>query len=204
MKSAKLLILAYRSHKKNLPDIASKLFAEAMADKTAPKLMEKLYKLTATTVPTKVKKTKADDSVMDDLSEETSTKMGWDEETESWNIGDEPMEQQEEALEDEGESMEEESEALEDQALELLKRARDLEEVEEEGEEPIEESEEFEEEEFGETGDEIENKMPIAKVNATQYAQLKAIANKLACKSREGAVLAHKLLASVKVKKIKK
>ena len=197
MKSAKLLILAYRSHKKNLPDIASKLFVEAMADKTAPKLMEKLYKLTDTVKPAPTKKAKADDGIMDGLSEETSTKMGWDEETESWNIGDENLEQQDE-------SSEEESEALEDQALDLLKRARELEEGDEMAEQEGEESEEMaeeNEEEFDETGDEFENKMLTAKVNATQYAQLKAIANKLACKSAKGAKLAHALLASVKVKK---
>lgn len=183
MKSAKLLILAYRSHKKNLPDISSKLFIEAMTDKTAPRLMEKLYKLI-----------KADDSAIDQLSEESSTKLGWDEETESWNLGDEDLE--EEGLEEEGEGLGEESEELEDEASQLLKRAQEMEMEDEDVEEESEETEEF-----GETGD--ENKIPIAKVqvSAQQYAQLKAIANKLACKSSKGSKLAHTLLASLKVKK---
>ncbi|MFH1327456.1 MAG: hypothetical protein ABIH76_01180 [Candidatus Bathyarchaeota archaeon] len=47
MKAAKLLLLAYRSYKKGLIPIAEKIFAEAMADETAPDLMESLYKLEA-------------------------------------------------------------------------------------------------------------------------------------------------------------
>jgi hypothetical protein len=200
MKSAKLLLLAYRSYKKeNLKDISAKLFEAAMSDKTAPRLMEYLHKLTAEApskkskkvkpsptkkAPPKKKPAKAD---IDTLSDESSTKLGWDEETESWE---EP-----EKEEQEGEQLEEQSEGLENKALDLLKQAQEL---EEQGEE---EEEEQEGEEQGEEEPELEEEEKKLEITTTQLAQLKAIANKLACKSKKGAKLAHKLLASLKIKK---
>lgn len=44
MRSAKLLIVAYKAYKRNQPDIAAEVFAEAMEDDSAPELMEELFK----------------------------------------------------------------------------------------------------------------------------------------------------------------
>lgn len=187
MKSAKLLLLAYRSYKKEgLRDVAASLFMEAMSDKTAPHLMEKLYKLANAEVKTKkVKTIKAQD--MDNLNEESSTKLGWDESSESWQESSESEEQEGVELEDE--EPKNQSELLEKKAIELLKQAHELEKQAEEGE--------------GTTGkeeEESEEKSTKVEISKIQLAQLKAIANKLACKSGKGAKLAHKLLASLKVK----
>lgn len=206
MKSAKLLLLAYRSYKKEgLRDVAASLFMEAMADKTAPHLMEKLHKLAAVSKTTTLKKKedkkpikknkkvattkkKIKTADIEELNEESSSKLGWDESTESWQ----------ESAPEYGGDLEDQSEALEQKAIELLKRAQELEKQDESEESESEEMEEESNEEMGET--------PTARVQISkiQYAQLKAIANKLACKSEKGAKLAHKLLASLKVKKNRK
>jgi len=49
MRSAKLLIVAYKAHKRGAKDIASEIFAEAMEDETSPQLMEELFNMEDTT-----------------------------------------------------------------------------------------------------------------------------------------------------------
>lgn len=49
MKSADLLLLAYRTFKKGEADIAKRIFAEALSDASAPFLMESIYKLSKKT-----------------------------------------------------------------------------------------------------------------------------------------------------------
>lgn len=43
MRSAKLLIVAYKTYKRGEPDIAAEIFGEAMKDESAPALMEELF-----------------------------------------------------------------------------------------------------------------------------------------------------------------
>lgn len=45
-RSAKLLIVAYKTLKRNEPEIAKEIFAEAMEDESAPQLMEHVFDIT--------------------------------------------------------------------------------------------------------------------------------------------------------------
>jgi hypothetical protein len=45
MRSANLLIVAYKAYKRGQPDIATAIFAEAMEDESSPELMEKLFEM---------------------------------------------------------------------------------------------------------------------------------------------------------------
>ena len=113
MKSAELLILAYRSYKKGLQTAAEKIFVEAMEDETAPVLMEKIFNLDEVTDEALIEDQEACTDKEDDVEIVKVEEMNEDDDIEVVEV-EEPEE--DEAIDD-SEDVPEEDKAVDEASL---------------------------------------------------------------------------------------
>jgi len=201
MKSAKLLILAYRTLKKGHVSIAEKIVEEALSDESAPALMETLYSIVnkenkATsdiddgTVDNKNNNTENDDDVVD-LEEDTDDTDGTD-------IDDIVAETQDNVLgtDDDVKTMEKTAEDLPDTEKQLegkeVKKAEDLPDTEKQ----LEGKEVKKAEDLPSTKDQLVDVEIADVLTNVQIAQLKAIINRISSKGNKKD-LANRLIANL-------
>ena len=183
MKSAKLLILAYRTLKKGHVSIAEKIVEEALSDESAPALMETLYSIVnkenkATsdiddgTVDNKNNNTENDDDVVD-LEEDTDDTDGTD-------IDDIVAETQDNVL------------GTDDDVKTMEKTAEDLPDTEKQ----LEGKEVKKAEDLPSTKDQLVDVEIADVLTNVQIAQLKAIINRISSKGNKKD-LANRLIANL-------
>jgi len=186
MKSAKLLLLAYRSYKKGLQPIAGKIFAEAMEDVTAPELMERIHKAIE------------DDEVLSELDDGTvklhNNSTGTDTDTDTGTDTDTDTDIDTVEIEEEGET----AAVIDDTDTDT----EDIEIIEEDGETPATLDDDDIDTEDIEIIEDKNNDESLASIlSETQVAQLKAIVNLAASKNKEFS--AKKIFAKIFAKILK-